>query len=237
MNDKKLAVVANNRGGHCVGGIASLCGLLLAGCAAPIYSDIPTISTGIAKATPSPVVSAVKSVMAAPIAPLPPTNSITLTASAAPPAVTPSFSTQPKRGSVTLSWNAPDDSSVVGYRIYYHSEDDPVIRSADAKDRLRATINGLDEGMLYYFECVSYDAAGIESKPSAQVQATTAVYIQRQDYISLIQSYGLYGRTNEIKMSTNLVDWWTVKTFVGNSLLQSYQHTNQDKAFFRVMSR
>ena len=139
-----------------------------------------------------------------------------------------------KRGIVKLAWGRSPDSSVTGYRIFYGTNSGSYFASATIGNITNATITGLDEGTKYYAACVALNSSGIESQFSNEVIFTTGVYISLQKYIWAVSSYGLFGKTNQIKTSTNLVNWWTIFEWTGNSKLATVLHTNTSKSFFRV---
>lgn len=146
----------------------------------------------------------------------------------------------PKRGAVTLAWDASPDASVVGYRVYYGTESGRYTQSATISNAVgmattfSARITGLDEGTRYYFAASAFDASGVESVLSNEAVGTTAHYINLRQFAYAVEAFGVYGKTNEIKMSTNLLSWWTVMTFVGDGSLKTYVHTNAAQAWFKV---
>lgn len=84
-----------------------------------------------------------------------------------PPAPT-GLTADPKDGSVTLSWNRVLDEDVKGYLIYYGTEPGRYFGSAgnlgpsplDAGNTESLTIEGLENGQLYYFAVSAYDQTG-----------------------------------------------------------------------------
>ena len=69
-------------------------------------------------------------------------------------------------GAVKLSWNAPADSDIKGYLVYYGegtgeylSPGSPV----DAGNNLSYIVSGLENGKMYYFCVASYGSAGKDS--------------------------------------------------------------------------
>ena len=108
------------------------------------------------------------------------------------------------------------------------------MQSANVGNTLKATVQGLDEGTRYYFVATSYDASGLESAFSNETSGVTDIYIALRQERWVVEAYGLPGQTNQIKMSTNLVGWQTLKEFVGDGSLQSVLHTNREQAWFRV---
>ncbi|HTB82052.1 MAG TPA: hypothetical protein VK742_00225 [Candidatus Sulfotelmatobacter sp.] len=71
--------------------------------------------------------------------------------------------------SVTLSWNASADPTVVGYKIYYGTTSGVYPNSVDAGGATNVTITGLADGSTNYFAGTTYDSATNESPYSAEV--------------------------------------------------------------------
>jgi hypothetical protein len=140
-------------------------------------------------------------------------------------------------GLVKLDWDASPDPAVTGYRIMFKDGLNAPWQYATVGNVTNATITGLREGVRYYFVAVSYNAEGVESVPSNEISKIVPVNISMRYDRWRIESFGVLGQTNEIKMSTNLIDWWTVITFVGDGSLKTYLHTNSAQAWFRVETR
>jgi hypothetical protein len=178
--------------------------------------------------------------MAMALAPIITNSAPTIAVSEAFPSA-PASSPSPKRGTVTLTWDASPDSSVVGYRVYYGLVSGWYTYSATISNTVggilatyTTRITGLEEGVTYYFSAVSFNASGVESVLSNEAVYTTPHYVNLRQFSSAVETFGAYGKTNEIKMSTNLLSWWTVMTFVGDGSLQTYLHTNSAQAWFKV---
>lgn len=151
----------------------------------------------------------------------------------------PASSPSPKRGSITLAWDASTGGDIAGYRLLYGTNSfgythSATITNISKTNTITARLEGLDEGVTYYAACVSFNSLGIESVPSNEVSFTTKHYINLRQFAYAVEAFGVYGQTNEIKMSTNLLSWWTVMTFVGDGSLQTYVHTNAMQAWFKV---
>jgi hypothetical protein len=84
-------------------------------------------------------------------------------------------------GKVMLSWRAVNDLTAKGYLVYYGSSPHTYLGTGaaqgaspiDVGSSTRAEIGGLDNGELYYFAVVSYDASEPrqQSPFSAEVSA------------------------------------------------------------------
>lgn len=70
-------------------------------------------------------------------------------------------------GTATLTWNAPDDPAVVGYRVYYGAASRSYLQARgaglDAGSPTTYVVDGLPLGSTYYFAVTAVDAMGNES--------------------------------------------------------------------------
>ncbi|MEQ1636189.1 MAG: LamG-like jellyroll fold domain-containing protein [Methylococcales bacterium] len=62
-------------------------------------------------------------------------------------------------GSVNLAWDASTSTNVAGYTISYGQSSNNYTVNVDAKNVTSYTINGLQDGVKYYFAVKAYDAA------------------------------------------------------------------------------
>jgi hypothetical protein len=76
-------------------------------------------------------------------------------------------------GPITLAWNALEDGSAVGYRVYCGESSGSYTRVLDAGLTETATVDGLQPGKTYYFVVTAYDSLASESLPSEEVAALT----------------------------------------------------------------
>src|SRR5882672_3757130 len=72
-------------------------------------------------------------------------------------------------GSVNLVWNPSSDPNVVGYKIYYGGASHTYTNVVDVGSATNVTINGLVDGVTYYFAATAYNILGIESDYSSEV--------------------------------------------------------------------
>lgn len=147
----------------------------------------------------------------------------------------PATITTPKRGVTKLAWDASPDISVAGYKVYWGTNSKSYPHSLTVGTNLTATINGLSEGVRYYFAVTAHDAIGVESMFSNEATNTTGFYVSLQMKVWEVSSFGAPGQTNLMQTSTNLSDWWTFKTWIGNGVATNALHTNSAKSYFRVM--
>jgi len=159
-------------------------------------------------------------------------TSMTLTASASQPVALNATTTPQKRGSLTFGWSRI--AGAVGYRLYYGTNSLEHYASAVVGNVTNATLTGLDEGTRYFVVATSMDALGGESGFSNEILAVTPIYVGLSPYIWSVSSYGVVGKTNLLLMTTNLVDWRPILTWLGTGQLTNALHTNTAKAFFRV---
>ena len=90
-----------------------------------------------------------------------------------------------ENGSVRLTWNVAKDNDIVaGYKIYYGREavtepGQDYESEIDAGNKITYTVEGLENGMTYYFALTAYDVTGNESENySVEVSATPMAYAQ-----------------------------------------------------------
>lgn len=71
--------------------------------------------------------------------------------------------------SATLMWPASTDPSVTGYKVYYGTASGNYTHSIDVGLATSATISNLIAGTRYYFAAKAYNASGVESPPSNEI--------------------------------------------------------------------
>jgi len=71
--------------------------------------------------------------------------------------------------SVSLAWNANPETNIVGYRLYYGTTSQSLTNTVDAGPQLTVTVNGLREGVTYYFAVTARNLDELESDFSDQV--------------------------------------------------------------------
>jgi hypothetical protein len=98
------------------------------------------------------------------------------------PTPTPGPTPTPTSGRVSLAWNLDQDSTVVGYNLYYTTNPTALTQSMSRPipgtvDKIigmsvtTATLTGLSSGVVFYFGLTAYNANGIES-PLSNVVST-----------------------------------------------------------------
>ena len=70
--------------------------------------------------------------------------------------------------SVTLEWD-PADGDVSGYKLYYGNESRNYDNVIDVGNTTVYTVDGLEDGKVYYFSATSYNDEGLESDFSNEV--------------------------------------------------------------------
>lgn len=151
--------------------------------------------------------------------------------STAPPQIT------AKRGTARLAWNKSQDPSVASYRIFYGTNSRAYYAAASVGNVTNANLTGLEEGLLYYAAVTSVNNLGVNGEFSNEVSFVTSFYISMRQHIWSVEAYGAFGRTNQIKTSTNLSEWRTILEWIGNSNLTNVLHTNMAQAWFRVEAK
>jgi len=70
---------------------------------------------------------------------------------------------------VTLAWNASSSPAVTGYRLYYGTQSHNYSFFVDVARQTEGTITGLQDNVTYYAAAAAYDAQGVESPVSNEV--------------------------------------------------------------------
>lgn len=221
-------------------GVVCVCGYVGCQSAPPVSVPIlPAAPTNRAAMTP-PVPPTQRSVAAERLQSARTTHAVvapgmTLTISSNGPALVRAVAPYEGRGQLSLAWDASPDPDVQGYRIYYGRESGVYSNSANVGNSLKATVTGLEEGVLYYFACVAYDATGAESVFSNEASGVTSFYVSIRPASWTIETYGRAGATNYFQRSTDLTNWVEIKQFIGVSgVLTNVIEPNQATAYYRV---
>jgi hypothetical protein len=118
--------------------------------------------------------------------------------------------------SVTLAWDPNSESNVSGYKVHYglNSQTYPVVvHSGNVTSQV---INGLQEGVTYYFAVTAYNMAGVESDFSGEI----AYAVPLRSIYALgggsfrVRFQGVPERTYRIEYTESLTtpDWRTLST-------------------------
>lgn len=149
-------------------------------------------------------------------------------------AVTPAINTGE---SVTLTWDASPDASVIGYNIYYGGSSGVYTNEINVGNVTSATIYGLVAGVTYYFTATAYYGDGTESVFSNEISRTvpapiTTLQIRRAaDGQFTLRVNGLAGHTYQIQATADLVTWTVIGT-VTVATSGSLEFTDPDAASY-----
>ena len=77
-------------------------------------------------------------------------------------------------GQVRLAWDASSDATVIGYRVYYGTTSGVYGSSVDAGNQTGVAVNGLTNGVTYFFVVRAYNALGYISAPSNEASGVAA---------------------------------------------------------------
>lgn len=141
-----------------------------------------------------------------------------------------------RRGKLDIWWKPSTDTNTIGYRLYYGTNQGVYTDVLNVGSVTNAAITGLNEGTRYYVVARAYNADFTPGFPSNEGSAVTGIYISMAQYSWTIQAYGLLGRTNRMQVSTNMANWRTILTWMGNGQLTNALHTNSAFAWFRVVA-
>jgi hypothetical protein len=88
------------------------------------------------------------------------------------------FSVQPiEAATLTVGWDPSSAPGVAGYLVSYGSQPGQYTTVVDAGNQTAESISGLADGTTYYFAVRAYDAAGLKSGYSAEINGTTPVAV------------------------------------------------------------
>jgi hypothetical protein len=82
------------------------------------------------------------------------------------------FAILPKNMRVTLAWDHSPDTNVIGYFLYYRTNNQPYTMRVDTGYTNLYKFTNLYHNITYYFIATAYSAEGIESEPSNEVSYT-----------------------------------------------------------------
>jgi len=226
-------------------GIAHL--VLLSGCNQPADTGAklqPVISSSTNRATnriaiPIPAIAVVRqAVVTTPVS-----SPISLISTSVSALVTAPVASTPWLSQVQLAWWPPNDTNITGYAVYYNTNRSSLTSStsnlrADVGMATNVIIVNLVPEVDYYFTAVAYDSSGMEGADSNVVTNRTQVKTSIRYDRMVIESFGVLGKTNQILITTNMVNWQPVLTFKGDGTVHRVYHTNNlDQAYFRTATQ
>ena len=74
-----------------------------------------------------------------------------------------------------MAWDASPDPAVAGYNVYWGLQPGNTPNGIPVGNRTTFTVNGLTDGVAYYFTVRSYNAFGVLSAPSIEVSKRVGV--------------------------------------------------------------
>jgi len=143
----------------------------------------------------------------------------------------------------TVAWSASSDPSVAGYCIYAQADNSTTLIRVDVGKSIKATLDGLKEGMTYTFTVKAYNSAGAESSASNAAKVVVPVPLQLLDPAAngtqRLQYPAAPGHSYEIQASTDLVNWTTlsqtgVATTYAWTVYQDLQSTAFPARYYRL---
>jgi hypothetical protein len=144
-------------------------------------------------------------------------------------------------GVITLAWDRSPDTNVTGYGIYYGGISGIYTGSYSLGNVDWATLGGLKSGTNYFFAATARASSG-ESAFSNEASGVphlasvgTPPVCSLRHYIDLFECTLFVGRTNSIQTSSNLINWVTIKKFIGtNGVFSMMATNNKPTQYFRV---
>lgn len=146
--------------------------------------------------------------------------------------------------SVSLTWDAPGNANIVGYKIYYGTASHTYDHVLGVGNTTTTTISGLAEGVMYYFVATAIDSAGNESDFSNETAfvATADVTTVAATISSVTLSGGQFGfavsgvngRTCIVQASSDLVNWVAVFTNTAPFIFTDPNTGSYSRRFYRT---
>lgn len=157
---------------------------------------------------------------------------------------------------VKLAWNASISKDVTGYRIHYGTTSGTYTTSIVLGNVTSTAVSGLAEGATYHFAVSAFNAAGLESGVSNEVNfkpgqlalkirttATTAndATATTANGATVLIVRGLIGRQYDIEASVDLNTWILIDTVTlpdGGSLeFSDPEAASHPRRFYRTSQR
>ena len=147
-------------------------------------------------------------------------------------------------GQITLAWD-PSPGTVAGYVVYYGPSAGVYTGSLDVGNQTTAAVNGLTNGVRYYFAVKAYSAARVYSAASNEVSGvpvaasftdhplTPGVHMMRAVHITELRT-----RINALRASRGLLAavWTDVTLGFGSTTIKAIHVTELRSALSAVYS-
>jgi hypothetical protein len=121
---------------------------------------------------------------------------------------------------VSLEWQPSTSSYVAGYKVYYGTVPGNYTNIVSVGNLTQATVQGLTEGVTYYFAVTAYDVTDLESdfsnEVSYSVPAPEPVKLQMQT----VQQNGI--SSIEISATGTISSEWTLESSVDLKTWNTY---------------
>jgi hypothetical protein len=107
---------------------------------------------------------------------------------------------------VTLGWNSVTNVPVSGYRVYQGKSSRLYTQSTNVGNVTQATINGLSNGVTYYFAATAVSSSGVESDFSAEFAYTVPLTTNTAPTIQLTSPGGtLFTEPASVSLAASVV--------------------------------
>jgi len=149
-----------------------------------------------------------------------------------------------------LEWDSTGEPQVAGYKAYIGTESRNYVRVLDAQLQTGVTLTGLDAGTTYYLAATAYDADGLESDFSEEINYTPRVdgntsmlmpfSFENTANGMVLRMTGSPGQRCWIVASSDLRIWQQIRafTFSDGSLVEinDPSSTSVSMRFYRVIA-
>lgn len=112
---------------------------------------------------------------------------------------------------ITLAWDAPTDPEVAGFKVYSGTNSRAYTSASDTGAQTSWTLSNLVAGVTYYFAATTYNAAGLESDFSEEINYTVEslaparlMIANRNDGSFLVRVAGSAGENYHVEYTDDL---------------------------------
>jgi hypothetical protein len=144
---------------------------------------------------------------------------------------------------LTLEWDAPNDSTVVGYRLYCIDVAGRNVTVLDVGGPTSTALTNLSAGVTYRFAVTAYDKTGAESEPSNTLDYTVPAgqmltLLARRDNSGSVMTLFVEAVPNRqvvLQKTTDLLNWVNVTVSeIGQPIsFEFYNDLAPRKEFYR----
>jgi hypothetical protein len=145
-------------------------------------------------------------------------------------------------GQIRLAWDASTDPTVTGYRVYYGTVSGVHTSSINAGNQTTALVSSLTNGARYYFVVRSYNASGVLSAPTGEVNGLAGAVLFIDDpltagvhVLKVVHITELRSRINALRTANGLsILSWTDALTANSTVARTVHLTEMRTALTAV---